>query len=384
MNDVKITAPAKSHILRIVKGLSQYGWSPVSVPARGILSRNGQQFILKADKHDIRLRLFVYKVTGSSRGRADERRIEITSTYQNRLSRLRMYQDVVLGIDEENDIFVGVDPRRIEHGGHTGNASSFFDKEGLSWKKNEILIRPRSANLFPSGIEFHAFFKSQCLAEYLLNVEAVHTGSYTGYGSYSGSAVKSRKKLALAVSESAAGGVDLILRGPRARAPRVRVGNDLVKAFEYGEVKKLRQAKLSPERLLDIKRRCEENGMLGEEFALNYERSRLRRAGRKDLAGKVRWISQESVSEGYDILSFETDGRKRLIEVKATSGNGRVFEMSNGEWQKAMQSGNKYYIYRVTQVRTKKPELKIFNDLCKLEEKGLLKKAPSGWLITLR
>lgn len=382
MSYVEITVPAKSHMLEVVKGLSEHGWTPVSVPARGILLRNAQLLILKADKNDIRLRLFIYKVTGSSRGRTDERRIEITSTYQKGLKRLRNYQDVVLGIDAGSHIFVGVDPRRIEYGGSTGNASSFFDKEGLYWKKNEILVRPRKANLFPSGLEFHAFFKSQCLAEYLLNVEAIHTGSYSGYGSYSGSAVKSHKKPSLTVSESIAKGAELIFRGPRARSHRGRVGNDLVRAFEYGEVKKLRRAKLSPERLFDIKRRCEENGMLGEEIVLKYERSRLRRAGRRDLSDKVRWISQESASEGYDILSFETDGRKRLIEVKSTSGNGRVFEMSEGEWQTAMQTGSRYYLYRVTNVRAE-PRLKIFNDLCELEKQGLLKKLPSGWWITL-
>ena len=200
MSYVEITAPAKSHILEIVKGLLEYGWTTVSVPAHGILSRNGQLLILKADKNDIRLRLFIYKVTGSSRGKSDERRIEITSTYQKGLKRLRTHQDVVLGIDSGSDIFVGVDPRRIEYGGSTGNASSFFDKEGLNWKKKEILIRPRKANLFPSGLEFHAFFKSQCLAEYLLNVEAIHTGSYYfGHGSYSGSAVKYHRKTSLAV-----------------------------------------------------------------------------------------------------------------------------------------------------------------------------------------
>ena len=161
--------------------------------------------------------------------------------------------------------------------------------------------------MFPSGLEFHAFFKSQCLAEYLLNVEAIHTGSYSGHGSYSGSAVKSHKKPSLTVSESIAKGAELIFRGPRGRSHRGRVGNDLVTAFEYGEVKKLRRVKkcVSPERLFDIKRRCEENGMLGEEIVLKYERSRLKRAGRRDLSDKVRWISQESASEGYDILSFE-------------------------------------------------------------------------------
>src|SRR5206468_12124174 len=101
---------------------------------------------------------------------------------------------------------------------------------------------------------------------------------------------------------------------------------------------------------LKIKLIMEENGRLGEEHVLNAERARLRRVS-PELAAKVRWISQESVAEGYDIISFEQTGEERFIEVKATAGQQNTFEMSDNEWQKACELGEQYVICRVTNVR---------------------------------
>jgi len=156
----------------------------------------------------------------------------------------------------------------------------------------------------------------------------------------------------------------------------------LVKAFEQGKVKRLRRAKLTPEQLLDIKRRCEENGYLGEEHVLNYERRRLRAKGKNRLASRIRWVSKESVSEGFDILSFELNGAERWIEVKASAQRSRIFEMSENEWQTAKSGRSKYYIYRVTEVRTK-PNVKIYRDPVQLEEQGMIQKSPSGWWVKL-
>lgn len=66
-------------------------------------------------------------------------------------------------------------------------------------------------------------------------------------------------------------------------------------------------------------------GRAGEELVFAHERSALARAGRDDLARKVRWVSQEEGDgAGYDIASFEPDGRQRLLEVKTTNGWDRT------------------------------------------------------------
>lgn len=74
-------------------------------------------------------------------------------------------------------------------------------------------------------------------------------------------------------------------------------------------------------------------GMRGEEFVFHFERDRLLNAGRKDLAHKLEWTSQErGDGAGYDIHSFDLDGKDRLIEVKTTNGGARTpFYLSENE-----------------------------------------------------
>ena len=62
-------------------------------------------------------------------------------------------------------------------------------------------------------------------------------------------------------------------------------------------------------------------GKAGERVIFEYERSNLIQAGKSLLADKVRWTSeQDGDGFGYDISSFDCDGRPRFIEVKTTNG----------------------------------------------------------------
>ncbi|WP_288458467.1 DUF3883 domain-containing protein [uncultured Sphingomonas sp.] len=74
-------------------------------------------------------------------------------------------------------------------------------------------------------------------------------------------------------------------------------------------------------------------GRAGEQRVVLHERSSLAAAGRDDLADRVRWVSdQDGDGAGYDIASFEIDGRPRLIEVKTTNGWERTpFHISRNE-----------------------------------------------------
>lgn len=74
-------------------------------------------------------------------------------------------------------------------------------------------------------------------------------------------------------------------------------------------------------------------GKRGEEFIFHAERQRLVTVGRADLADKVQWIADElGDGAGFDIHSFEENGKDRLIEVKTTNGSARTpFYISENE-----------------------------------------------------
>lgn len=59
-------------------------------------------------------------------------------------------------------------------------------------------------------------------------------------------------------------------------------------------------------------------GRAGEEFVVGFERRRLERAGKSNLARDVRWVSDlDGDGYGYDVQSFDHDsGEPRLLEIK--------------------------------------------------------------------
>ena len=67
------------------------------------------------------------------------------------------------------------------------------------------------------------------------------------------------------------------------------------------------------------------------------------------LAQKVRWSSvQDGDGAGYDILSFEPDGQKRLIEVKTTNGWERTpFHITQNELKVADANRDHWHLVRL-------------------------------------
>lgn len=90
-------------------------------------------------------------------------------------------------------------------------------------------------------------------------------------------------------------------------------------------------------------------GKAGEEFVFHLERNRLVGDSRPDLARKVRWVAAEDGDgAGFDILSFETSGCERLIEVKTTNGTARTpFFLTRNECELAEERPRDWQIYRV-------------------------------------
>jgi hypothetical protein len=96
-------------------------------------------------------------------------------------------------------------------------------------------------------------------------------------------------------------------------------------------------------------------GLAGEEFAINFERARLIKAGREGLASKIEHVSKsKGDGEGYDVLSFEESGSPRLIEVKTTKyGVYTPFFVSRNELEVSKVEANSYCLYRVFDFRAK-------------------------------
>ena len=94
-------------------------------------------------------------------------------------------------------------------------------------------------------------------------------------------------------------------------------------------------------------------GEAGERFAVNFERARLVRAGQERLVDDVERVSvTRGDAEGYDIRSFDPDGRDRLIEVKTTGyGAYTPFFVSPNELEVSKRSGEAYHVYRIYDFR---------------------------------
>ncbi len=106
------------------------------------------------------------------------------------------------------------------------------------------------------------------------------------------------------------------------------------------------------------------NGLLGEELVIGYEKERLTKLGRSDLAEKIRWVSKEDDSTGYDIISFDigefNNICEKYIEVKSTEENDtNAFYISENELNVMEKLKNQYFIYRVYNVKSNNPKVFI-------------------------
>jgi hypothetical protein len=94
-------------------------------------------------------------------------------------------------------------------------------------------------------------------------------------------------------------------------------------------------------------------GRAGEEFVVHYERWRLIQRGHERLADRVEHTSNvRGDGAGYDVLSFEEDGRERFIEVKTTAyAKETPFFISDGELSFANAYELEFRLYRVFEFR---------------------------------
>ena len=94
-------------------------------------------------------------------------------------------------------------------------------------------------------------------------------------------------------------------------------------------------------------------GLAGEELVLAYERWRLIEQGAERLADRVEHVAAtQGDGLGFDVLSFETSGRERFIEVKTTAFSETTpFYVSVNELQVAQERREQYRLYRLFNFR---------------------------------
>ncbi|VVB90060.1 Uncharacterised protein [uncultured archaeon] len=103
----------------------------------------------------------------------------------------------------------------------------------------------------------------------------------------------------------------------------------------------------------------QKTGKKGERLVFREEKKYLEKIGRMDLIKKLKHISNEDDSAGYDILSFDEKGNEKYIEVKSTTSkvsNVHHFNISSNEYEKGRKIKN-YHIYFVFETNTKNPKI---------------------------
>lgn len=113
-------------------------------------------------------------------------------------------------------------------------------------------------------------------------------------------------------------------------------------------------------------------GEKGEQFVLDYERWRLTKSGKENLAEKVEWVAKyKGDGMGFDILSKTTAGKDMFIEVKTTKlAKETPIYFSRNEWKFAMLKEKDFFLYRVFNF-TNSPQIFVkqgnYDSFCRLQ-----------------
>lgn len=131
----------------------------------------------------------------------------------------------------------------------------------------------------------------------------------------------------------------------RVRAEDYRTVFEVSSGYEeiLGKITQTHRRRISLESLKARILEDEEVGEIAEEYALAYEKERIKDP---EKALRIKRISMIDVSAGYDIVSFEgpgSEGYDRLVEVKAVSKNSG-FYWSKNEMESARLYGVHYHL----------------------------------------
>jgi len=141
------------------------------------------------------------------------------------------------------------------------------------------------------------------------------------------------------------------------------------------------KTKIDDKKFEEILEKNKEIGALGELKAIEHEKKYLIENGRSDLANNVRHISKQSISEGYDIISYDLEGNSKYIEVKSGRHREINFYITDNELEIAKRLKDSYWIYRVIFLNDQKHEIVTIQNPSKKIESGEWKLSALSYLV---
>jgi hypothetical protein len=93
-------------------------------------------------------------------------------------------------------------------------------------------------------------------------------------------------------------------------------------------------------------------GLAGEKFVLDVEHRRLWELGLRSLAERIEHVAKtQGDGLGYDIVSYDEDGRERLIEVKTTAFGSMTPFFASAKEVSVSDTREGFHLYRVFKFR---------------------------------
>lgn len=118
---------------------------------------------------------------------------------------------------------------------------------------------------------------------------------------------------------------------------------------------------------LELNKIKAENGMLGEKYVFEHIKELV-----NEYVADVVHVSKDYSTSPYDI-EYKENGIKKFIEVKATSGKRKVFNMSKSEIEFMTKYKDFYTLILVTNVKDESPTIQKlkYDDIIKLKKEYL-------------
>ena len=124
-------------------------------------------------------------------------------------------------------------------------------------------------------------------------------------------------------------------------------------------------------------------GDAGEEYVYNFEKNKLIKNGKEQLAKKIiKQYKDSSFFPGYDIKSFDLEGNEIYIEVKSTKNKKKsYFEISENEINAAKKYKTQFHIYHVTNALVNPRITRVIKDPLSYQKKNQIVVEPMMYRI---